>query len=355
MADKGETRRGVMARAGDAAPGAGAATPGGKATHPLSPAAMRAVADQIAATFPHPFDRQRLVLLDVDPSRLHAYWAVASDAVAEARRHMGVGGAAARLVLRVRDLDGGEAAFDEPVQGMRGGTYVDVWGDARRYRAELGLATPGGQFTSLLSSNDATLPPPGPTAAPINGRAATWMDVTTGRSVDAPRIPPSVAAESRASEPRTSPPAAPGTPPSPLVEPFPPPPAQGTAPPDAAAAALEEHGAPSLEGTGGAESGHEGGSGTEARGGDAGSGASQPDQSTLTLSSHALGREGVDLEVNAELHVFGRTKPGRKLTLFGRPVAVRPDGTFSIRRPLPHGALVVSALLESGWTGDGEE
>jgi hypothetical protein len=70
-----------------------------------------------------------------------------------------------------------------------------------------------------------------------------------------------------------------------------------------------------------------------------------PLENTLSLSSFALGRETVELEINAELHIFGRTLPGRELQLFGRKVAVHPDGSFSISRPLPNGALIVSALL----------
>ena len=40
--------------------------------------------------------------------------------------------------------------------------------------------------------------------------------------------------------------------------------------------------------------------------------------------------------------------PAPRLVLFGRPVPLRPDGTFSVVRPLPYGALVLSSLLISG-------
>jgi hypothetical protein len=73
-------------------------------------------------------------------------------------------------------------------------------------------------------------------------------------------------------------------------------------------------------------------------------------ESTLSLSSFALGRETVELEVSAELHIFGRAKPGTDLHLFGRKVALRPDGSFSISRPLPNGALVISALFAGNGT-----
>jgi hypothetical protein len=78
-----------------------------------------------------------------------------------------------------------------------------------------------------------------------------------------------------------------------------------------------------------------------------------PVENVLSLSSYVLGRNVVDFEINAELHIFGRTKPGSNLQLFGRPVALRPDGTFSVYRPLPNGALVLSILLARNGEGDG--
>jgi hypothetical protein len=70
-----------------------------------------------------------------------------------------------------------------------------------------------------------------------------------------------------------------------------------------------------------------------------------PLENVLTLSSYALGRETVLFEINAELHVFGRARPGTQLQLFGRKVPLRPDGTFLVIQPLPSGALVLSSLL----------
>lgn len=78
-------------------------------------------------------------------------------------------------------------------------------------------------------------------------------------------------------------------------------------------------------------------------------------ENVLTLSSHALGRGDVQLEVNAELRIYGRAKPGSDLHLFGRPVRLRPDGSFSTTRPLPQGALVISTLLSGGFVEEGEE
>ena len=62
------------------------------------------------------------------------------------------------------------------------------------------------------------------------------------------------------------------------------------------------------------------------------------------LSSFEHGRREVALEINVELHIFGRAKPGTELSLYGQPVPLRPDGTFSIRKPLPQGAVVLPLL-----------
>jgi hypothetical protein len=78
-----------------------------------------------------------------------------------------------------------------------------------------------------------------------------------------------------------------------------------------------------------------------------------PLESVLSLSSFAFGREDVSLEVNAELHIFGRARPGAKLTMFGQRLRLLPDGSFSIRRPLPHGSLVLPILMSHG-LGAGE-
>jgi hypothetical protein len=66
----------------------------------------------------------------------------------------------------------------------------------------------------------------------------------------------------------------------------------------------------------------------------------------VTYSSATLGKGAPDLEINAELHVHGRARPGSQLTLFGRPVPLRPDGSFSIRRTLPEGAVVIPLVLD---------
>jgi len=59
---------------------------------------------------------------------------------------------------------------------------------------------------------------------------------------------------------------------------------------------------------------------------------------------------GFWFNINAELVIYGATEPGASVTIGGRPISLRPDGTFSCRCSLPDGehAVTVSALSLEG-------
>jgi hypothetical protein len=68
------------------------------------------------------------------------------------------------------------------------------------------------------------------------------------------------------------------------------------------------------------------------------------------MSSSAMGAPGSGSEspsedfwfrVNAEVVLFGSTRPGSRVTIFGRPVELRPDGSFTFRCALPDGRFEV--------------
>lgn len=61
--------------------------------------------------------------------------------------------------------------------------------------------------------------------------------------------------------------------------------------------------------------------------------------------------------INAELVVYGATEPDAKVTIAGRAVSLRPDGTFSLRFSLPDGQyeLPVAAVSADGTEGRGVE
>jgi len=60
-----------------------------------------------------------------------------------------------------------------------------------------------------------------------------------------------------------------------------------------------------------------------------------------SISSPSFGarqkERGFWLVVNCELIVFGATEPDARLTIDGQPIALRPDGSFTLRMALPDG------------------
>jgi len=290
---------------------------------------LREISEEAAGHFPRRGASEHIVLMEVNPTRLHAYWTVTPSSVEDARVRAGVTGAKAPMVLRTYAVDAQGArrprsAFDTEVQGLTSSIYVDVWGEARRYSAELGLRGDDGGFVGLVESAPVTLP-----------------------------SEPSITAD----EPEPEPPATDAV--SPAIDesavedwvltPFPYPLVDDTS----SEPMIPEH-------EGGAEvSGDP--TPNEPESTEEASPAAPADddplalENVLTLSSHALGRGDVQLEINAELRIYGRAKPGSDLHLFGRPVRLRPDGSFSITRPLPQGALVISTLLSGGFVEEGEE
>ena len=57
--------------------------------------------------------------------------------------------------------------------------------------------------------------------------------------------------------------------------------------------------------------------------------------------------KGFWFNVNAELIVYGATEPGAKVTLAGREIKLRPDGSFSYRFALPDGKYDLPAVAVS--------
>jgi hypothetical protein len=59
---------------------------------------------------------------------------------------------------------------------------------------------------------------------------------------------------------------------------------------------------------------------------------------SFDVGSFAMGGDGkpsIDLELYAEIIVYGRAQPGQTLQVNGRPVAVNADGTFRVQWALP--------------------
>jgi hypothetical protein len=83
-----------------------------------------------------------------------------------------------------------------------------------------------------------------------------------------------------------------------------------------------------------------------------------PNEQPGTVSSWVLGGSeqnhrsspSLFVDVHAELVVFGRIQAGAQLKLDGEPVAVREDGTFSLRLAIPSGEMKLPFIAhgESG-------
>jgi uncharacterized protein len=69
--------------------------------------------------------------------------------------------------------------------------------------------------------------------------------------------------------------------------------------------------------------------------------------SSSLVPGHDCEEKDFRLLVHTELIVFGVTEPDAKLTIQGKPVQLRPDGTFSIRFALPEGEQVIPVCATS--------
>ncbi|MBK8175280.1 MAG: DUF4912 domain-containing protein [Rhodospirillales bacterium] len=370
---------------------------------------MRQVAEDVRSAFPRWSSDPELVLIDVDPHHIHAFWSLPAEAVEAARHTLGATGSHAPMVLRVSTvadtLELG-SSFDVEVVGLHGRCYVDVWETAREYRSALGLRQPDGQLLTLIASDTVRLPALGPAQDTATPAAATPQHKVEPPTAVAPPgplsdepvrhpipLPPSEPQDDEAAGKATSAPMGPTSPshpsepstpagealgivamprpgldmadalPDPVRHPFPLPPMEsGEYDPSPLiggflpAELIAEPTSPHPESTPPQAAAPEGPAAFDP-------GANTPEvapavdfpqtdapaalplENVLTLSSFALGRETVAFEINAEVHIFGRVRPGTRLQLSGRDVPLRPDGTFSISRPLPNGALLLSSLL----------
>jgi hypothetical protein len=63
-------------------------------------------------------------------------------------------------------------------------------------------------------------------------------------------------------------------------------------------------------------------------------------------------QQELEFYVDAEMILYGRTKPDAKVTINGEPIKLRPDGSFTIRQPMPDRRQVLPLVAS---TADGVE
>jgi hypothetical protein len=159
---------------GTSTPDDGDPTPGDRSSSKAEPteltdsdaAALRAVAEGISDQFPLVFQGSALVLYDVDPEHLQAQWQLHPEDVARARRLFPAEAGAVHAELRLQRIRGDgsrEAVTSVPgdVVGpdQMAGARFALQNDSADYEAELGLASETGGWVALLRSNRMQLPP----------------------------------------------------------------------------------------------------------------------------------------------------------------------------------------------------
>jgi len=311
----------------------------------LSPAELRAASSEIAEAFPRSVDDDdaRLVLLDVDPKRIHAYWNIPLQHYTKSIKKTGAGEKTLRVYRLPHEstpVNRPEHFFDIDVQGLRNQQYIDLQQDRASYAAEMGITASGGMFIPLVRSNVITTPPagisPDRSSALFDTRGVALKEglqpeISTGFAA-APPEPAAGQPGGAAPQVRYGQDLPPSAPVSRKARPLPAPGEifdeqeidrliQKRLKADTAALLRPEDGADTSS-----------------------PGCPEPVPAE-SVSSHSLVRaDGAPFPWRAELVIEGRVRPGVQLVLYGDAVAVALDGSFKITRRLPDDLRLLTAL-----------
>ncbi len=149
---------------------------------------LQAIGKELEKHFPRSLEETELVLMEVSPRRLHAYWHITPwdlDGVLARAKHT-----QARLVMRFHDLSDvaglqpPHSGFDLELTGTSGSQYVELWQDAKRYAAELGLRTADGKLLDLARSNTVELPRA--SQSPYSGSRVLTLTPLVGGTLSTP-------------------------------------------------------------------------------------------------------------------------------------------------------------------------
>jgi hypothetical protein len=115
------------------------------------------------SVLPESYGRTKLVLLVVDPFRLHAYWELTLNDRVEGQQLLPVDATPPEWVLRFYDVTPADehtspqGYFDIQVQARARNWYVPLWSAGRSYIAEIGLRR-GESFVAVCRSGVVHLP-----------------------------------------------------------------------------------------------------------------------------------------------------------------------------------------------------
>jgi len=234
--------------------------------------------------------RDRMVLMVRGPHWMHAYWDLTPRSITRAQAALGQEWHAAKPVLRVLQME--SHIQDSPSEqvireiAVHGGVknwYIDVR-EPLRCRVEIGYLSPSGRFHALARSNAVTTP----AASQCDTLDAHWGEIVG----DCERI---YAMSGGYSQDRNS---------TELQELFEERLQRPMGPPPAHASAADH----------------------------------EPEENQPV---------NFQIEVDAEMIVYGATHPDAFVTLQGEPLKLRPDGTFRVRVEMPNKRQVIPIVASA--------
>jgi hypothetical protein len=237
-------------------------------------------------------EKDRLVLIVRDPYWLQAIWTVTRLSVKRAEAALAEHWHSAGPVLRLMEVDSGHTTStaervsrEIEVHGGVTNWYIEVNNPPHSFRAELGYKAANGKFYSLCRSNVVHTP------APDSGDVIdeNWTDVAANYE----RV---YALSGGYSEDNNQ------------------------------SGELQELFEERLRRPMGNGSNSQFGSGAE-----------------RVLNRH----RNLEFHVDAEMILYGKTKPDAKVTLGGEPIKLRPDGSFTVRQPMPDKRQVLPVVASS--------
>jgi hypothetical protein len=236
-------------------------------------------------------DKDRLVLMVRDPYWLQACWNVTRSTVKRAEAALAEHWHTARPVLRLLEVDGGTTTSTSErvvreidIHGGVTNWYIDVASPPQRFRTEIGYRAINGKFFSISRSNMVDTPAPD-SSDTID---ENWTDVAENYE----RV---YAMSGGYAEDNNS-------------------------------GELRELFEENLRRPMSPSSSSQFGSGAE-----------------RALNRH----RDLDFHVDAEMILYGRTKPDAKVMLGGEPIKLRPDGSFTVRLAMPDKRQVLPVVAST--------
>jgi hypothetical protein len=236
--------------------------------------------------------RDRAVLMVRGPHWLHAFWEITPQSIVRAQAALGQDWHGAKPVLRVLKIErGGQATPSERIIReieIHGGVknwFIDVREPPLACRVELGYRATSGRFHSLTRSNAVASPP----ASQPDTLDTHWGDIAD----DCEKIYAMSGGFSS----------------------------------DTGGTELQELFEERLQKAIGPPSSQRS--------------DSTPEETALARASEC------DLELDAEMVIYGATRPEAYVTIQGEPVRLQPDGTFRVRFDLPNRRQVIPVVSSS--------